>query len=133
MDLTVGFADHRPQLAQRRLQVGAALLELLDVGDRLGVLLAGQRIDRPELLAAAGQALQTRPQSLLLLLAQRLGAPPARAAAPGARRPRQLLLGLGGLVAQALSGHLGARHGLALDPQRSLDLSLLLRARAQLS
>jgi hypothetical protein len=41
VDLTVGFADHRPQLAQGRVEVGAPLLELLDVSDRLRILLPG--------------------------------------------------------------------------------------------
>ena len=38
-DLAVGVADQRTQLAQRRLEVDAVRLELIDVGDRLRVLL----------------------------------------------------------------------------------------------
>ena len=73
MDLAVGVADHGAQLAQRGLEVGAAALELLDVRERLGVLVLRERVDGPELLAPALQALDARDQRLLLLGVERLG------------------------------------------------------------
>src|SRR5437763_1918525 len=71
-DLAVGVADERAQLTQRGLEVLALALELLDVRERLGVLLLGQRVDRAELLAPARQALDARAQLLGGLRLQRL-------------------------------------------------------------
>ena len=56
------------QLAQRRLQVGPLALQLLDVLERLGVLVLGERVDRSELLAAAGQAFEAAAQRGALLV-----------------------------------------------------------------
>ena len=47
-------------------------LELLDVLDRLGVLLLGERVDGAELLAPARQPLDPRGEVGLLRLGQRL-------------------------------------------------------------
>ena len=52
----------RCELAQRGLEVLALALELLDVLERLLVLLLGERVDRAELLAAALQALDAGAQ-----------------------------------------------------------------------
>ncbi len=125
LDLAVGFADHRAQLAQRRLQVAALALELLDVRERLRVLLLGERVDRPELLAPARQSLHARAQRLRLLLAERLGArrrpapPRPRRAASAAqtqsarRRLRSSSSASPALVAQPLGGDLGLGDRLA--------------------
>ena len=118
LDLAIGVADDRAQLAQSRLQVGATPLHLLDVLDRLGVLLLRERVDRPELFAPAGQPLDARAQRGDLLFA------PARSGVGAGRRLRprlarlgqaqalgdrlELELGLARLVAQSLCGDLGA-------------------------
>ena len=60
-DALVGVADQALELAHRRLQVLALALELLDVLDRLRVLLLGERVDGPAArcgAAAARSALQ---------------------------------------------------------------------------
>ena len=59
-DLAVGVGDQLLELAQRRLEIGALALELLDVLDRLGVLLLRERVDRAELLAAPRESLDPR-------------------------------------------------------------------------
>jgi hypothetical protein len=46
-DLAIGFGDQRLQLAQRGFEVGALGLELLDVGQRFGVLVLRERVDGP--------------------------------------------------------------------------------------
>src|SRR5207248_8532723 len=66
LDLAIGVGDHRPKLAHRVLEVFPPALHLLDVGDRLGVLLLGQWIDRAELLAPALQTLEPRADRLQL-------------------------------------------------------------------
>ena len=111
LDLAVGLADHPAQLAQRRLQVAALALELLDVRERLGVLLLGERVDRAELLAPAGQPLARAPAARRLLLAERLRrlralrscSPPCASASAQAEplaHALQLELRLAGLIAQ---------------------------------
>jgi hypothetical protein len=55
-DAAVGLLDEALELGQGGLEVGALRLELLDVLDGLLVLLLGERVDRSELLAAAGEA-----------------------------------------------------------------------------
>ena len=55
-DAAVGLLDEALQLGERALEVGALGLELLDVRDRLVVLLLGERVHRAELLAAAHAA-----------------------------------------------------------------------------
>ena len=78
--------------------------------ERLRVLLLRQRVDRPELLAPAAQPLDARDQRLRLLRLQRRCSAPSS----GARELQaladtaQLERRLGGLVAQALRGDLGA-------------------------
>ena len=71
-DLPVGVGDQLLELAQRGLQVVALALELLDVLERLGVLLLGERVDRAELLAAPRQPLDAAAQRLALLVGERL-------------------------------------------------------------
>ena len=107
-DAPVGLRDQALELGQRGLQVGALLLELLHVGDRLVVLLLGQRVDRAELLAPAGQALDARDERLALLVRQRLGGGLGVEAERRGDRG-QLALDLGGRVAHLLRRHLGAR------------------------
>ena len=97
------------QLAQRGLEVVALGLELLDVRERLVVLLLGQRVDRAELLAPAREALDARAQLLGLLGARA----PRSAGSAGEPEPlgerAELLVGLGGLVAHLLRADLGLR------------------------
>ena len=135
-DLAVRVSDHRTQLTQRRLQVGAPRLELLDVGERLRVLLLRERVHGTELLAPARQPLHAVLESPRVLLGQRLHTLLAvlrhRQIQP-LGDPAQLLGGLARLVAQALGGDLRAGHLLAQGAQARLDLGLLLRARAQLA
>ena len=69
-DLAVGVGDQLVQLAQRGLEVVALALELLDVGERLLVFGLGERVDRAELLAPAGQALEPAAERLALLVAR---------------------------------------------------------------
>ena len=130
-DALVGLGDQALQLGERRLQVAALLLELLDVGDGLVVLLLGQRVDRAELLAPPGEALDARVERLALLVAAAArsagsASSPSRPASVG-----QLALDLGGRVAHLLGGDLGAGHGLARVAQPALQLGLLVRAGAQ--
>ena len=66
------------ELAQRGLQVVALAFELLDVLQRLLVLLLGERVDRAELLAAALQALDAGVQRGALAV-RRAGPRTARA------------------------------------------------------
>jgi hypothetical protein len=66
-DAAVGLLDEALELGERRLEVAALGLELLDVRDRLLVLLLGERVDRAELLAPALQALDAGEQRLALL------------------------------------------------------------------
>ena len=129
-DLAVGRADQRAQLAQRRLQVAALGLELLDALERLAVLLRGQRVDRTERLAPARQALHPLAQHVALALGQLvLGGRRLEAELCG-QRP-QLSLGLGGMVAGLLGGDLGARHGIRQLAQAGLQTALLAGALAQ--
>ena len=82
------------QLRQRGLEVGALGLEALDVGERLLVLALGQRVDRPELLAAAAEALELALDLGALGVGERLAAgtelAPEHAprSAPARRPPR---------------------------------------------
>ncbi len=69
-DLTVGVGDQLVQLSQRGVEILALALELLDVGQRLLVFGLGERVDRSELLAAAGQPLQATMERCTLLLAE---------------------------------------------------------------
>ena len=83
----------------RRLQIVALGLELLDVRERIGVLLLGQRVDGAELLAAPSEPFQATGQLLTtLLLGQRLGGGQGLELQLGRER-RQCLLGVGRLVA----------------------------------
>ena len=88
-DAPVGLGDQRAELAQRGLEVPALGLELLDVGERLRVLVLGQRVDRAELLAAPRQPLDLRlpaPRAPRRRAARR----PARPQARGRAARRQL-------------------------------------------
>ena len=74
-DLTVGVAHEGLELAQRRLEIGALALELLDVRERLVVLGLRERVDRAELLAPAGEPLDPGLQIVDLLVRERLDRP----------------------------------------------------------
>ena len=129
-DLAVGVADEALELAQRGLEVLALALELLDVRERLVVLGLGQRVDRPELLAAALQALDARAQAVGGLGVERLGGRlRLEAQARGERAELRGGLVLG--VAHLLGADLGGRDGVAALAQAVLDLGLLGGARAQ--
>ncbi len=105
LDLAVDVADQRLQLVHAALGVLALGLQRLDVLAGLLVLLLGERVDRPDLGAAALQPLQPAIDVGPLLLAQRL---------------------LGGLdlLAQPLGdrGQLLGRLGAAVAEMRGLDL-----------
>ena len=66
LDPAVRVADQLLELAQRGLEVVALALELLDVLQRLLVLLLRERVDRAELVAAALQALDAGGQRVAL-------------------------------------------------------------------
>ena len=87
-DLAVGVADQARQLGERRLEVRALLLELVDVLERLRVLLLGERVDRAERLAAAGQALELSLDLLALLGVERLRRRPRARDPAGSRSAR---------------------------------------------
>ena len=129
-DPAVGLLDQALELRQRRLQVGALGLELLDVLHRLVVLLLGERVHRAELLAAAHQALDPCEQRLALLVGQRVGGG-LRLEPEAAGQLAQVALGVRGGVAHLLRRHLGGGNGLAGVLQASLELGLLLRAGLQ--
>ena len=126
LDLPVGLADQGPQLPHRGLEVLALALELFHVGERLGVLELGQRVDGPELLTAALEPLHPRAQLRDGLLVQRLGGTPCGGAVldPEAlEHPGELELGLAGVVAGPLGvhlrvgDHLSGPFELGLDPR----------------
>src|SRR5262249_53596020 len=71
LNLTIRVPDQGPKLAQRCLQIRPPGLELLGVAPRLRILLLGERIARPELLAPAPQPLHPAEQGPRLLLAER--------------------------------------------------------------
>ena len=98
---------------------------------RLRVLVLGQRIDRSELLAALGQALQAGAQLLPALVLERLLGG-RRLQLELSRQCAQRLLGVRLLVASSLRAHLRRRQRLAGGMQARLDRRLLLRACAQL-
>ena len=129
-DAPVGLGDQALELRHRRLEVAALLLELLDVRDRLLVLLLGKRVDGPELLAAAVEPVQARgraPRAPRRAAARER----ARRGGPGRSRARQLALDLGGAVAHLLGRDLGAGDRLAGVAQPALQPGLLVGARAQ--
>ena len=102
------------------------------MGERLVVLLLGQRVDRAELLAAARRAARcARAAAAASSSAERLLGGLGGQAEPLGERA-QLLVGLGGLVARLLGADLGLRDRLVARAQAALDLGLLLRAGAQL-
>ena len=118
-DPAVGLLDEALELGERRLEVAALGLELLDVSHGLVVLLLGERVHRPELLAAAHQALDPCEQRLALLVGKRLGGG-LRLEAEAARQLVQVALGVGGGVAHLLRRHLGGGHRLARPLQAAL-------------
>ena len=118
--------------------------------DRLGVLRLGERVDGPDLLAAALESLQAASQRLELLVGRllrsvlraRCGVLRARRGSlrdrgrgvPEALEHRvQLETGLLGAAAQALRCDLGHRHGLPRGPQLRLDVGLLRGAATELA
>ena len=119
------------ELAHRGLEVLALGLELLDVGDRFLVLALGERVDRPELLAAAAQpldaALEVGACAFVERLVRRLGLEPELGGEAG-----ELAACVGRPVARLLGPDLAARDLLAALLQPRLDLRLLCRARPQL-
>ena len=129
-DLTVRVAHEGLELAQRRLEIGALALELLDVRERLVVLGLRERVDRAELLAPAGEPLDPGLQVVDLLVRERLGGRRGLEAQQ-ACEPRELVAGVGGLVAQPLRSDLGAHQRLAVLAQRPLGLRLAGGAVAQ--
>ena len=96
LDPPVGVADQPAQLAQRVLEVLALGLELLDVRERLLVLVLRERVDRAELLAAALQALDAALQLGALGVGERLGGGLGLQAQP-LGEAAELLAGVGGL------------------------------------
>ena len=137
--LAIGLADHAAQLPQRRLEVGPPALELLDMGECLGILLLGQRVDGPELLASAAQPLHSGQQRLGLFGIERVGDGAGRRrllgrlglAQPLGDAP-ELELGIARLVAQPLCCDLRLGDELAGRAQARLDPGLLFGARAKL-
>ena len=136
LDLAVGLADHArsSRSAVSRSPRWPSSSSTCATASR--VLLLRERVHGAELLAAALQPLDARPQRRVALLVRAapasavLGAAVERSSA--LRDAPQLQLGLGGLVAHALRRDLGRRDRLALAAQLDLDLRLLGRARAQL-
>src|SRR5690349_12477009 len=127
-DAAVDVADQRLELAHRRLEVRALVLELLHVLDRLAVLGRRERVDRPELLAPAGEALDARVDgSALVVWERRLGGLGGKAEPAG--HAAQLRFGVGRAVAGALRLDLAARDALGARLQPRLDLRLLGGAR----
>ena len=98
------------ELAQRGLEVLALALELLDVRDRLLVLVLRERVDRAELLAAALQALDAarRARRARSSGSGSLGRLGLEARACSRARPSSRV-GLGRAVARLLRADLGAR------------------------
>jgi hypothetical protein len=68
----VRVPDQALELGEGALEVLALALELLDVGDRLVVLLRCERVDRAELLAAAGEAVDTGGELGAAIVVERL-------------------------------------------------------------
>src|SRR5205085_200457 len=125
------------QLAQRRLEILAARLELLDVLDRLRVLILRQRIHRSQLLAPPGETFDPRRKRPRLLLLQWLGAAVLAALLElwkhelePAGDLRELISGLRDPVAHTLRRDLRFRDGLRAAPELRLDLRLLAGTRA---
>ena len=108
MDLAVGLADQALELGEGGLEVGALRLEALDVLERLLVLALGERVDGPELLAPAREALELGLDLGPLLVAERLLGGP-ELAAEGRAQLRQLRRGLGTAVAEVGEPDLGLR------------------------
>ena len=132
LDAAVGVPDQAGQLAQRGLQVLALALELLDVLQRLLVLLLRERVDRAELLAAALQALDAacagaRARRRASACLGRLGRQ-----AELRREPGELRLGVLRVVARLLRPDLAARDLLAALLAARVDARLLGGALAQL-
>ena len=120
------------QLAQGVLEVLALALELLDVRERLLVLVLRERVDRAELLAAALQALDPALQVRALGLGQRLGGR-LGLEAQALGEAAELRAGVAGGVARLLGADLAAGDGLAALLQARVDLRLAGGARAQLA
>ena len=130
-DLAIGLDDQLLELAQCGLEIPALVLELLDMCDRLGVLLLCERVDRPELFAAAGEALNALGQGLAFAIGQGLAR--GRGLELEDRGDAaQRGLGLGATVTCLLGPHLGDGHCLVRGVQASLQTGLRLRARTQL-
>ncbi len=132
LDLAVGVADHRAQLAQRGLEVGARPSSSSTCATRLRVLLLRQRVDRAELLAPAAPAARHARAGRRSPLdpdapAARLEASPASGSA-SSRRSATVVSSSSTSCAwsrKPLRGDLGRGHGLAGRAQRRLDLGLL--------
>ena len=131
LDAAVRVADQLLELPQRGLQVVALAFELLDVLERLLVLLLRERVDRAELVAAALQALDAGVQRRALVVGQRLVGRLGLQAELG-RQAGELLLGVLGVVARPLRRDLAARDLLAALLEALVDARLLRRALAQL-
>src|SRR6187549_1529508 len=127
LDLAVDVADQRFQLAHAALDVLALDLERLDVLARLLVLLLGERVDRPDLGAAALQPLQPPADVGALVVGERLLGRPDLLAEPLGDR-RQLLRRLGPAVAEV--GGFDLRLGQLVGGGFHLNLQLGLLARA---
>src|SRR5262249_14341469 len=118
-DLAVGVADQAVQLAQRRFEGGAPALQLLDVRERLLVLLLRGRVGGPELLAAAREALDPLRERGALGVRQRLRRR-LRLQAERLRERAQLGAGLAGAVARLLGADLSRGDRLAVAAQAPL-------------
>ena len=133
-DPAVCLADQAAQLGERGLQVGALLLELLDVCHRLLVLARRERVDRAELLPAPGEALYARLELREPRLFQRLGERRGRRGvqAKSLHDPVQVGVPLRRGVARLLRADLRGCDGLACLAKPALELSLLAGAGAEL-
>src|SRR5436853_4527862 len=135
-DTAIRLADQAAELRHRRLEVRALGLEVLDVRDRLLVLLRRERVHRTELLAPARDPLDAALELGSALVVEALVEGPDRGV--GGIEPElagdraALALRLGGRVARLLRADLGRGHGLRGLAEAGLDLGLVARAGPQL-
>ena len=132
LDAAVRVADQALELAQRGLEVLALAFELLDVLERLLVLLLRERVDRAELVAAALQALDAggerrRARCRGAAPSAGSGARPSFSASAVSRR-----FGVLGVVARLLRADLAAGDLLAAQLEAGVHARLLGRAFAEL-
>jgi hypothetical protein len=122
-DPAIGVPDQAFELAQRRFEILAMELELLDVRHGLGVLGLGERIHRPELLTAAREPLDAPGERCALVVRKRLdgrlGVKPEQR-----RQALQLVAGFAGVVARLLRADLDADDFLGAALERGVHFGL---------